>query len=431
MEKPKLNLKQFFRTLILLGVVLVVSNLKSWPDEKFSAGGYFKNFSVLLHLPVYKHQETKVQDPDLGAVNNRLRFKLGFQPWDSLAFDFAYDVSPRVQDPLLFEDNAYLFFMNPTEYRFADFRRRLYPNPGEPVSSFGCFHNLDRLFLTWKTKFADAFVGRQAIAWGSARVINPTDVLTPFAFNELDQEDRRGVDAIRLRIPLGMMDELDMGFVAGDDFRSDNNAFFLRGKAYTFQTDVSAILLGFRRHLLLGLDVARAIGGAGFWLETAYVVPDYFRKEKDQKEKNYFRATVGMDYNFNSKTYGFVEYHFNSAGGDEPEKYKDLIRLAAYQDGSVYLLGKHYLNIGSTYQLSPLLPFTGLLILNLSDGSLVLSPMLEYNIAENIYLAAGAYLGWGQNPELVLGPITTRPLLLRSEFGSYPDMFFTSFRIYF
>lgn len=431
MEEPELNLQKIASAKILLGVMLIVFCSKSWSEERFSVGGYYKNFSILFDPPTYKQQESKVHEPDMGAANNRLRFRLEYRPLDFLSFSLAYDLSPRIQDPKLFEENAFLFSLRPSDYRFADFRQRLVPKPGEPVSSFGLYHNLDRLFLTWKTKFADIFVGRQAIAWGSARVINPTDVLAPFAFNELDQEERRGVDAVRLRIPLGAMDELDMGFVAGKEFKGGNNAFFLRGKTYLFQTDLSAILMGFRKHLLLGLDIARAIGEAGFWMEAAYVIPDYFREEKDPNEKNYFRASLGMDYNLNSKTYGFVEYHFNSAGKNKPEKYTDLFNQTAYRDGSDYLLGKHYFNIGSTYQLSPLLPFTGLLILNLSDWSLIFSPTLEYNIAENIYLAAGAYLGWGKSPEFVLGPLTSSPVLMRSEFGSYPDMFFASFRVYF
>jgi hypothetical protein len=426
-----LNLKKLAATMIFFSILLVISNSKSWPAEKFSLGGYFKNFSVLLDLPAYKQQDTKINEPDLGAVINRLRLHLSYKPCNFLSFYIAYDLSPRIQDPQLFEENAFSFQLSTPDYRFADFRQRLYPKPGAPVSSFGLYNNLDRLFFVWKTEFADIFVGRQAIAWGSARVINPTDVLSPFAFNELDQEERRGVDAVRMRIPLGALSELDMGFVAGKDFRFANDSFFLRGKTNLLQTDISAVLMGFRRHLLLGLDIARSIGGAGSWLEAAYVVPDYFSREIDPEEKNYLRVSAGMDYNFSSQTYGFVEYHFNCAGKNDPEKYSDLFRHAAYRDGSVYLLGKHYLNIGSTYQISPLMPFTGLLILNLSDRSLILSPMLDYNIAENIYLAAGAYLGFGKKPELVLGPLTPRPVLMRSEFGSYPDMFFTSFRIYF
>lgn len=406
-------------------------SLKAWPEERFSIEGYYKNFSILFMLPAYKLADTSISDPDLGAVNNRVRLKLSLHPSSILSIHFAYDLSPRIQDPQLFEDNIFLGGLEPLEYRFSDIRGRVYPEPEDAISSFGLFNNLDRFFMTIKTSFADIFIGRQAIAWGSARAVNPTDVIAPFAFNELDKEERRGVDAIRIRVPLGTMDELDAGFVAGKNFDSNNNAFFLRGRIYKFKTDISALLISFRKHLLIGVDLARSLGGAGFWLETAYVIPDHFRKAKKQTENNYFRATIGLDYNLNSKTYGFIEYHLNSAGKNKPEHYKSLLNTSAYQDGSVYLLGKHYLNIGSTYLLSPLLPVTGLLFLNLSDRSLILSPLLEYNIAENIYLSIGAYIGLGKNPELILGSLVPRPFILRSEFGTYPDMLFTSFRIYF
>jgi hypothetical protein len=424
-------LKKTQQTLIVLGIFLLFFAAEAEPDERISVRGYYKNFSILFMLPAYKLQDAAVNDPDMGAVNNRIRLKLDLHPANNLSLYLAYDLSPRIQDTRLFENDALFAEFTPLEYRVKDFRDRLYPEPDAPVSSFGLFHNLDRFFITVQTKYADIFVGRQAIAWGSARVINPTDIIAPFAFNELDKEERSGVDAVRIRVPLGMMDELDVGFVAGKNFEAERNAFFLRGKTYLFQTDISALLLGFRKHLLIGLDIARSIGGAGFWIESAYVIPGFFRRQNNPDEKNTLRTTLGLDYNLNSKTYGFIEYHFNSAGRNQPERYQDLFKTYPYQDGSVYLMGKHYLNFGSTYQLSPLMPLTGLLILNLSDRSLVFSPVLEYNIAENIYLSAGAYIGLGKKPELILGPLVSPPLLTRSEFGTYPDMIFTSFRIYF
>ena len=382
-------------------------------------------------LPAYKLADTTINEPDLGAVNNRVRLKLSLYPSSQLSFHFAYELSPRIQDPMLFTENALFSGIKPLEYRVDDFRERIYPRAEDPTSNFGLFHNLDRFFMTIKTEYADIFIGRQAIAWGNARVINPTDIIVPFAFNELDKEERRGVDAVRVRIPLGMMDELDLGFVAGRNFDSDKNAFFLRGKIYKFQTDISALLVAFRKHLLIGLDLARAIGGAGFWLETAYVMPHYFKGANKIEEKNYLRASIGLDYSLNSKTYSFAEYHFNSAGSSNPESYTNLFASSAYRDASVYLMGKHYINIGTSYQLSPLIPFTGMVICNLSDWSFVLAPFLEYNIAENIYLAAGSYIGLGKKPEIILGPQVPHLLLLRSEFGTYPDMLFTSFRVYF
>lgn len=402
-----------------------------WSQPKFSISGYYKNFSILFMMPAYRAGDSILNEPDMGAVNNRLRIKLNFNLSSQLNFYFAYDFSPRIQDPSLFESDTFMGSFEPLEYRFSDIRKRLYPKPGASVSSFGLWQNLDRLVLTIKTRGADIFVGRQAVTWGSARIINPTDIIAPFAFNELDKEERRGVDALRLRFPLGMMDELDVGFVAGKNFNFDKNALWLRGKIYRFKTDISALLISFRKHLLAGLDVARSLGGAGFWLEAAYVVTDFFRQTKAKNNKNYLRASVGLDYNLTSKTYGFIEYHFNSAGSNEAAAYSKLFRSAAYRDGSVYLMGKHYLSLGSTCQLTGLVALTGLLIANLSDQSLIFSPLIEYNIAENIYLAGGAYIGLGKKAELTSGRSSSRQFLFRSEFGSYPDMVFTSFRVYF
>lgn len=423
--------EHIFVKIISLGILFLLISAPSWSESLFTVTGYYKNFSILFRMPEYKIPESSVSEPDLGAVNNRLRIKMDFQPSDRFSFHLAYDLSAKIQDPYLFEEGAFFSLWGLPEYRFDDFRDRLYPEPGDPVSSFGLYQNLDRFYVTLETDFADIFLGRQPIAWGSARFINPTDIIAPYAFNELDKEERWGVDAIRLRIPLGTMDELDLGFVAGKNFKSANNAFFIRGKTYFLRTDITAILLGFRKHLLIGLDIARAIGGAGLWLESAYVIPDFFRENKNPIEKDYFRASVGMDYNLNSKTYGFFEYHFNSPGENRPEKYITLIPTSAYQDGSVYLFGKHYLNLGCIYQLTPLMPFTAMIILNLSDWSVVLSPTFEYNIAENIYLAAGAYIGLGKSPELAIDSSNLIPYRYRSEFGGYPDMIYTSFRIYF
>jgi hypothetical protein len=373
------------------------------------------------------------RETDMGAVNNRLRLKVTLQPSKWLSFNGEYEISPRIQDSRLFAESLFITGQNLGGYRLTDFRDRLYPGPGETPSSFGLYQNLDRFMFTIKTSAADIILGRQAVAWGSARVINPTDVLVPFAFNELDKEERTGVDALRVRIPLGTLEELDMGVVAGDRFRVRTSAFFLRGKTRAFKTDISAMAMAFRNHLLLGLDFARSIGGAGAWFEAAYVVPEALLKEGAAGDKDYFRASAGVDYNFGPKTYGFAEYHFNSAGQSRPEAYLSSLTTTPYRDGAVYLLGRHYVSLGSTYQITPLLPFTGLVIADLGDLSLVFAPSVEYNISQNIYLAGGAYIGVGKRPEILDGSPSPRqpPDLLHSEFGSYPDMLYASFRVYF
>ncbi len=424
------------RFLVAEGILIIVIGLSMnlMGADTFSVNGYYKLFFTGFKMPSYAGDSVGLEEPPLGSVNNRVRLKLVFKPGKWLSVHAAYDFSPRIQDPLLFSGSLFYSGIDPLSYRVDDFDSRLYPGEGEVVSSFGVFHNLDRFFVTVKTDVMDIFIGRQAIAWGSARVLNPTDIVAPFTFNELDTEERRGVDAVRVRIPLGMMDELDIGYIPGEGFEFGNSAFYLRGKTYLLKTDLSLVLMGFRENFMVGLDVSRSIGGAGFWCEAAYVVPDLFKKADDPGktlEKDYFRASVGLDYNFSGKFYSFFEYHFNSAGGGDPGDYSELFTRTAYTDGAAYLMGRHYLNVGVTYQVTPLVPFTGLLLFNVGDGSLTFAPTIEYNIKEDIYIGAGAYFGIGKSPELcdVCDPVFR--LQFRSEFGAYPSMFFTSFRIYF
>ena len=76
-------------------------------------------------------------------------------------------------------------------------------------------------------------------------------------------------------------------------------------------------------------------------------------------------------------------------------------------------------------QLSPLLQDTALVVTNVTDPSAILSLIFEYNIAEDKYLSLGCYVGFGDDI------VSTDPPVLGSEFGSYSDTHFASFRVYF
>ena len=386
-------------------------------DAEFRVGGYYKNFSTLFNSPI---PEASVS----GIVVNRLRLNLSYAPTDSLSFAFAYDFTPRVQDPLLFSQSPIAVSTAASSYRVTDFDSLIYPSAETPAGSVGIYHNLDRASLQFSTDFADFSVGRDAIAWGSARVVNPTDVVAPYTYDQLDTEDLVGVDALRVRIPVGVMGEIDAGYISGADFDFDKSAIFLRTQLNAAETDFSILLLEFQRDLLIGLDVARGIGGAGFWLETAYVLTEPFNDESDTSE-DYLRTSIGLDYSFGGETYAFIEYHFNGAGAPEPENYLTNLEQPAYTRGSVYLLGRHYLAPGFTRQITPLIGFGGQLLFNLSDVSAWIAPQVSYNIAEDIHLSIGGLISLGNRPE------DDGLTELRSEFGRYPNLFFSSFRVYF
>jgi hypothetical protein len=414
----------------LLLLFLILAGVPAFSSH-FSLTGYYKNFFVVFDPPAVAHSSVATSsDNPMGMVSNRLRLNFFYDPNEWLSFSLSYNVLPRVQDPALSEDSLVVAQVDLFRYRFKDFRQRLYPEQDEP-RSFVILQNLDRAFLTIRTAAADIFIGRQAIAWGSSRVINPTDILAPFTFDELDAEDRVGVDAVRVRIPLGFMGEMDSGYIFGKDFKFKKSAFYIRGKFYAAETDFSFLFLGFAENLMAGWDISRSLGGAGFWFEGAYVFVDAFRKEKEPEADNYVRTTIGLDYSFSGKTYGFLEYHFSSAGTNRWQDYLLNILKPGRLEGAVYLMGKHYLIPGISYQISPLITFSGQALINLIDPSLFLAPYVEYNISPNIYLSAGAFIGIGKGPEAYDPRAPFLGERFRSEFGGYPDIYFSSFRVYF
>ena len=120
-------------------------------------------------------------------------------------------------------------------YRLSDLRDVI----GAEGHKHELVQNLDRLNVQWQTSAGDLTVGRQAMTFGSARVINPTDVFLPFNVQALNTEYRVGIDGIRFQRPLGDLGELDLGIVLGDDARGSTSAAFARARTRLLDQDVT------------------------------------------------------------------------------------------------------------------------------------------------------------------------------------------------
>ena len=415
-------MRYFFVISILIGLAISFCGA-----DNFAIDGYLKNYSTMIKLPpVSGSSET---DP-YGQASYRLNLKLTYSPFDFLALKAAYDFQPTI---IANSDETSILDLwgevsGPT-YRTDELRSPLWPDEFDG-SGFVIYQNLDRLYASVELPFADVLLGRQPIAWGNAHAVNPTDIFAPFALDALDTEDRPGVDALRMRIPLGMMSELDIGALPGEKWSEETAAAFARGKFYVKQTDFALTGILFRQDLLLGFDMTRAIGGAGTWLEFALVQPAIM--EDSFEEDLYSRLSLGAEYVFGGETYVFGEYHYNGAGESEPKNYFSLFTNRAYTQGGVYLMGEHYLITGGGYQITPLISSSGQIIFNAIDYSALIAPNIEYNYAENVYISLGAIIGTGPAmSQLIIDPLGNFSLDLKSEFGNYPDMAYASFRIYF
>ncbi|HNT28561.1 MAG TPA: hypothetical protein PKH10_10335, partial [bacterium] len=359
-------------------------------------------------------------------VQQTLRLRLFYKPVDWFSAETAWQVSPTVSQ-MGNDGYAALFTPSLNDYRITDLPDTLYTGPGGQILFP---HTIDRLNLTFTLPFMDLYAGRQAISFGAAKFVNPTDVFAPLSFQDINREEKVGVDAVRVKFPIGEMNELDAGYVFGPDGRFSKSAAFLRGKFALWETDFTLMFVEYQYNLLAGLSVERAIGGAGVWLEAAYTA-DGVLEGRNSDDDN-FRFSAGADYNFaDANLVLFGEYHYSMVGELYPSKYlTNTLTKPAYSDSGVYLLGAHYLAVGFTWEIVPLLNGSFQTLTNLTDGSLLIAPRLEYSMADDLFLDVGASVGAGATARKGSFLGFTYPVP-RSEFGLYPYTVYTTVRLYF
>ncbi len=390
-------------------LVFLVLPANAYALDSLTPGGSVRTYFVATQYP---------DGQDSAEALTMLRLKLSGEVTDQLRFEFAYEAVPSWRDSAPAEDLSDT--TGGPAYRVDDLNKTLYPSSPETDDRFIVHQNLDRAFMSFAAEEFDLIAGRQPISFGSARVINPTDVLSPFTYETLAKEEKTGIDAFRLRVPTGDFSELDIGVVLGKDGQQDEGAVYVRVKSYIKQTDIAFMLMRYGGNIMTGIDVARAIGEASAWVEATYTEPA--QEIYYTEDASYARLSIGADMAFTGNVYGYMEYHYNGPGTEEPVDYTLNTLNAAYVHGSVYLLGKNYLAPGINVEITPLLNMEAAALINMDDNSALLAPSLTYSVSDNSTASAGAYIGEGDGPEAGVP---------RSEFGSYPDTYYLSFKYYF
>ena len=105
-------------------------------------------------------------------------------------------------------------------------------------------HELDRAFVAWRVGRGELQIGRQAIGWGRGVLFGAVDIFAPFNPLESDREWRRGLDALRVFLPLA--DRFSLDLVAAGGLSVDESAFVGRLYGHIGALD-GELLLGRRR----------------------------------------------------------------------------------------------------------------------------------------------------------------------------------------
>lgn len=269
-------------------------------------------------------------------------------------------------------------------------------NPFFRIDGADNYLGVDRLYVDAYFGKLDLRVGRQALNWGSAQFFNPTDPFPEVLLAE-PWRPRRGVNAMRLNIPLGEGRDVTAVAAVNDTLNEMRAAGRFRVNISGTDVALAAAWRGQKRGLV-GLDL-RGTLGVGWWVEGAYLLGDSPHEE----------IATGIDYSFPilERATAFAEYYRNGAGSTNPSATARGGTLSATggpvcATGSLplaaterdpfapFVAGRDYLVVGATLAISPDLSTSVSGLQNLNDGSGLLVPTVSYNVLDWLDVAVSA-----------------------------------------
>jgi hypothetical protein len=297
----------------------------------------------------------------------------------------------------------------------------------EETEDFLWVHEFDRIAATLSVWNLDFIFGRQAITWGTGRFWQPTDLFSPFGPLQVDRGFKAGNDAARVVLALGDFTQAEFVWAFGRDADPDRSAGV--GKFRTLFKDYDISVLGgwVQTDIVGGGDFAGDLGSTGIGIHGEVL----FNHVKDSSD--YLDFLVGMDYRFPGKgPYLLGEYYYYGAGATNVEGLNQVLSDNRILSRGTLLLGRHNLGLGASYEIFPILMGMFNVLVNLTDPSAILNPVLEYSIADNAAATVGCTIPLGEAPTFVLSPggLALSDARLNSEYGTYPFTFFIEVRFY-
>lgn len=278
-----------------------------------------------------------------------------------------------------------------------------FERPAARVSSASDYLSVERLFLDYYGEKVDVRVGRQALNWGSAQMLNPTDLFAEVLVAEPWRE-RGGVNAARVNWSINGDSQLTAVAAISDTL--DQGRFGLRPTWNLMETDVSPIAsfnttgTGF-----VGLDL-RGENGVGWWVEGGA----HWKDSEAIPE-----VSAGLDYSFLLRQ-GLLlglQYTYDGTGIADPFDYTLAARGttlvpvpgcdAAAENFSIpddaeprFTIGQHYGLAWTRLAWDENWTFQASALMNLQDQSTFFLPSLGWTPGDRLSLNLGAQMLLGE-----------------------------------
>jgi hypothetical protein len=264
------------------------------------------------------------------------------------------------------------------------------------------YHRLDRLNLNYTTSWGTVRLGRQALTWGNGLIFNPVDLFNPFSPIAVQKDYKTGDDMLHLQMPVGQ-GEIQMLYQPRRDpdtgkVRDDQSSY--AAKWHLSLNALEIDLMGARHYS----DILLAAGAVGYLGEAAWRVDAlYSRLDDHRDQRDFWQIVANLDYAwmwFGKNIYGLIEFYYSGLGrghGDYAQALTDVQLSQRLDRGELFTLGRVYLAGQVRAELHPLLQTSLITIVNLADPSAILQPQMEWDLATDWQLIAGANLCQGSN----------------------------------
>lgn len=351
-------------------ILFLISYLMYFPLFSWEYQGSFKN--------ILKHEKDRAKGSS-SAFHQSFRIETHHKPRESLFCKFAVNFFSHL------EKKQSMTTSQREGYRLF--------NLGQENIKLGrdltLMHNLDRAYLQYSRENHLVSLGRQAIQFGSARAINPTNIFSPHPFFSFLQEESIGVDAFCFNYYLNELTEMQALGAFSSSKKVENNPVSLRCKHNIQKMDLNWGVLRFEKNLMLLLDIETSLYNAGFYIENAYTYTPHLQ------QKRLFQCSLGIDYRFFSR-YLFLEYHYNGAGACQNSSTKKNQDNTSDPKLWVFLQKKHYLTASLTEEINPLFKIQARVFCEIQSPAYLLQIKSQYNIGENKDLEASLSQGFGK-----------------------------------
>ncbi len=344
----------------------------------------------------YKNILSASQTPLKEGYNldlNRLRLNITSQFSENISLAVQYDIEAYLGS--LLKTSTFTVFKNyrpPTKFDLI--------SPLLDSDDLYFRHKLYRFYLNCNLPWGDLKIGRQKIPWGVAMVWNATDPFNPIDFTNIEREERTGVDALSLDLPLGALAGLNLVYSEGKTSQSYGGR--LRSNIGGIDYSLLGAKLG--DETLAGFDMAGQLAGAGIRGEIAYI--------NAKAEEDYLCLVLSFDYTFQNSLYFLIESFYNGRGKTSISDYQ----WSRLYSGEIAKLAQRYGFFGVTYDINPLLKEGVYLIYNIDDQSNFINPFLDHAMTENASLSVGAFIMSGA---------------AGSEYGAFNNTYYARLRLFF